>query len=329
VDGMVCDGAGNLYLNIPGDNKIEVYSASGSDLGTFAYTTFDATGLAFDSKGYLYATNPGNSTIEKFSPSGTDLGVLAGSGMNVPMAIAIGLSHQEVNTEFAAQAGAFVSLFGNGSDSASITLSRTGSFIGELFMSGTHYGLRGAFDSKGNYAGVVGKQRLPVDFQIDLQNSQSAMGNYWFSGSANGVTLAAIHATYANGQVPQESGKYTATLTLSGTLAGGPAGPGSAKLTVAKGGRAVIVGKLPDGRAFSASSRLVGSSGGKQFVIYQPLNYPSVTTRGAKGLLAGILNFEKVGSSDFEGTLIWIKPQQSKGAFPSAININLNVLGSQ
>jgi hypothetical protein len=99
-------------------------------------------------------------------------------------------------------------------------------------------------------------------------------------------------------------------------------------MTVGSTGAAAMAGKLPDGESFSISwvlNRLERS----EFSIKKPLSYPSATSKGAKGLLAGTLAFGTLpGSSDFSGTLTWTKPEQSKGDYQAAIDTTLNVIGS-
>ena len=91
----------------------------------------------------------------------------------------------------------------------------------------------------------------------------------------------------------------------------------------------VTTGKLPDGMSFSASGALVIGPGGSQFVINdQSLAYPSVSTRGTKGSLAGTLTFESLSGSGLDGSLTWTKPAQTKGDYPGAIDTTLNVIGS-
>ena len=114
-----------------------------------------------------------------------------------------------------------------------------------------------------------------------------------------------------------------------------PAGTGYATMTVSETGGAAIAGRLADGESFSTTGVLsTGPSAPPQFIISKSLAYPSVTTRGARGLLSGTLTFQSQLSqgagiiSDLNGTLEWTKPAQSRGAYPAAFDANLNVIGS-
>lgn len=129
------------------------------------------------------------------------------------------------------------------------------------------------------------------------------------------------------GNTPQ-AGRYTVLLTPAQSGPTIPQGTGYAMLTTSATGGVTMVGKLPDGEGISASGVLAGSAAGNQFLIYETLNYPSVTTKGAKGLLVGSVTFEKLSGSDFDGTLEWMKPQQTKGDYPAAIDTNVAAIGS-
>jgi hypothetical protein len=155
------------------------------------------------------------------------------------------------------------------------------------------------------------------------------VGDYFLTGSAGNVTFTASHAAYAKGVSLTGTGKYTVLLSATDSSNTVPQGTGYATMTVAKTGGVTMAGKLADGTAFSTSAVLLGGSAGNQCVIYDTLTYPSVTTKGAKGLLIGNLTFDSIpGSSDLNGTLEWVKPQQSKGAYQAAIDTSLNVIGS-
>ncbi len=124
--GVALDANGNVFVST-NDNRIEEFSPSGIDLGTFASTgvnlpmalAFDGagnlyvanfgganvqkftpagvgsvfasvirpTGLAFDAAGNLYVSNYGN-TIEEFSPTGASLGTFAHTGLINPTGLA-------------------------------------------------------------------------------------------------------------------------------------------------------------------------------------------------------------------------------------------------
>jgi len=125
-------------------------------------------------------------------------------------------------------------------------------------------------------------------------------------------------------------GKYTVLLSATATGATLPPGFGYATMSVYNKAGAIVAGKLPDGESFTASGYLLsGSAARTQFVIDQDLSYPSVRDHGSSGFLFGTLTFEtQTGASNFNGTLEWVKPQQTSGAYPAPIDTNLDVIGS-
>ena len=157
-----------------------------------------------------------------------------------------------------------------------------------------------------------------------VDGQTGAPGTYSITGTADGDAFTAWHAT------PVVKGdKFTVLLTASGASAAVPEGTGYATLTVETTGGVSMVGKLPDGESFSSAGILIGGSAGNQFLIDDKLSYPSVFTTGTHGSLIGALTFvNETGTSDFNGTLEWHKPRQTKGAYPAAFDTTLNVIGS-
>ena len=145
--------------------------------------------------------------------------------------------------------------------------------------------------------------------------------------TSDNCDVAFHHVAYGKGQAAIEAGKYTALLNATDTGMTVPQGTGYATLTVSKTGGATMAGKLADGTAFTAAGPLVGGTMGDQFVLNVPLPYRSVMTKGAKGLLAGALTFEPLTGSHLDGSVGWMKPEQTTGAFPAAIDTSLSVIG--
>lgn len=225
-------------------------------------------------------------------------------------------------------AGIFTGLVGNGNGDVVLTVSAKGTFTGKVTLSGGSYAIHGAFDANGNWTGSVGRPPVQIQLHIDL-NATGNLGEYLLSGTAGDESFDVTHAAYSTGEIAAETGDYTVLLTLSGSNPALPQGTGYATLKVTKTGAITMSGDLADGERFSTSGVVVGGTDADQFVVYVPLSYPSVVTRGDKGLLEGAVMFEKLtGTSDLSGTVEWTKPQQTKGAYPAAIDTNLNVIGS-
>jgi len=124
-------------------------------------------------------------------------------------------------------------------------------------------------------------------------------------------------------------GKYTVLLSSTDSSAAVPRGTGYATLTVSKKGGAILAGKLADGESFSYSGVVITGTAGDQLAVNASLNYPSATTPGSKGSLAGTLTFVPMpGVSDLSGILAWNKPPQTKGKYQAPIGTNLNIIGS-
>jgi uncharacterized repeat protein (TIGR03803 family)/T5SS/PEP-CTERM-associated repeat protein len=81
--------AGNLFVANYGNNTIEEYSSTGTDLGSFASSGLNCpVGVAFDTNGNLYVADDCNNTIEEYSSTGTDLGSFTSSGLSGPEGLA-------------------------------------------------------------------------------------------------------------------------------------------------------------------------------------------------------------------------------------------------
>jgi hypothetical protein len=122
------------------------------------------------------------------------------------------------------------------------------------------------------------------------------------------------------------------TLLLSATDPGPavPEGIGFGALTVGPHGGVIVAGRLPDGETFHGSGLLASGTAGVQLSASNALSYPSVQTVGTKGSLVWNLNFAAItGTSDFNGTVEWMKPAQKSGAYPAAIDTSLTVIGSR
>jgi hypothetical protein len=177
----------------------------------------------------------------------------------------------------------------------------------------TEYGSEVTFDN-------VGKVRLTKGSTLDFVESASQYNNDSTGLEADIVLLPAVSATTA--------GRYTVLLSATGTGAGVPRGTGYATMKVGRKGGVIMAGRLPDGKEFSTSGSLVSGTAGSQFMIYDTLRYRYLANEGEKGLLIGGVTFEKLGRSDFDGTLEWVKPEQKYGRYKEVIDTNLSVIGS-
>ena len=78
-----------LYVSNAGNNTIEKFSSSGTDLGVFASAHLSGPlGLAIDSSGNVYAANRNVDTITDYNSSGAYQGALPSNSLNAPIGLA-------------------------------------------------------------------------------------------------------------------------------------------------------------------------------------------------------------------------------------------------
>jgi hypothetical protein len=254
------------------------------------------------------------------------------SGTSYTLSDVTGTDTVNVSFTAAPYPGTYYGLFAGGTNSISVTVSAgkktKGKFTGKMYYGGVSHTLKGQFDSEG--AATAGS---PVAVSMQLGGGQDGTpGSYVVTGTvAGGGSATAYHTAYAKGKVIAEAGKTTVQLApaTSGTAGTSgttgttiPQGPGKATLTVSKTGTAHFAGKLPDGKAFSASATIVGGPLGDQCLIYSRINYPHATPAGTRGLLSGAITFP---SGVVTGPLLWVKPEQTKGAYLGAINTSVSI----
>ena len=228
---------------------------------------------------------------------------------------------------FGSQSGIFNGTLGT-EGYLTLTLGKTGSFTGKYMLSGVTQGIKGKFGADGKFVGVFGKGQTVVNIHLDLNALAGSPGDYLLSGTVGGTALNANHAAYAKGHALANIGRYTALLDATNPGSSIPPGTGYATLVVGKTGGVAIGGKLADGKAFTAASILIGGTAGNQCIWHAALAYPALSVKGSKGFLVGSVTFENLAGSDFDGAVQWVKPLQTKGPYPTAINTSLSVAGA-
>lgn len=154
---------------------------------------------------------------------------------------------------------------------------------------------------------------------------QSAGRNYTSPLSSN-FNIGFRVATLLGAVSP---GRYTFLLSSTNAPASADNVSGYGTMTIGTNARVVAAGKLPDGTPFVASGLLIDGSNGYEFDVAKALPYPSVLDPGSSGFLYGSLFFKQTANTDFNGTFKWIKPEQTRGGYPAAIDTDLTVVGSQ
>lgn len=90
--GIAFDAQGNLYVASSTSNIVEQFSASGADLGTFAFgdTGNDSfRGIAFDASGNLYVASSARHGVLRFPPAGGAAPESFASGLGLPWDLVI------------------------------------------------------------------------------------------------------------------------------------------------------------------------------------------------------------------------------------------------
>jgi hypothetical protein len=209
-------------------------------------------------------------------------------------------------------------------------LAPTGTFSATLALGQGRYAFKSMLESDGTFSGSITPPGLPpVQVSLALESATNGMAEITgtVSSGANAASFVAEREVFSTASISPQAGRYTAL--MSATSGGpAPAGCGYATLTVGKTGGVSLLGKLPDGDSVSSAGTLVAGAAGIQLLVYESLGCPSVAIRGARATLMGVLTFEKLPGSDFDGTLAWVKPQQTKGGFPAAVDTPLTVVGS-
>ena len=162
---------------------------------------------------------------------------------------------------------------------------------------------------------------------LAISGSNGANGAAGFAGFSKqtNINIVSLYGTWPD----LTAGRYTLLLSSTDTSGLVPQGMGYAAMTVSKTLGVILAGRLTDGESFSTSGFMTTGSTVNALVINTALNYPAVTTAGAKGSLAGTLTFTKnTGTSDLTGNLTWNKPPQSEGNYRGEFDTNLNTFGS-
>ena len=119
------------------------------------------------------------------------------------------------------------------------------------------------------------------------------------------------------GKTSATAGKHNIALAaIDPAIPGG----GFARASVAASGSITVNGKLPDGRAFSAASRLADNG---TFTIYTPIALTS-----PKGVLAGEFVTANLTATDVTGELEWNLPAQATGLHSAGVSTILTANGS-
>ena len=220
---------------------------------------------------------------------------------------------------------------GEARGTATLKLAKGGKFTGLVNVGGKSTPFKGTQAADGSIAATV-TPRGGASIIVALA-PVGANGDREYTGTVtrtdNGVTTV-FDATLLRLDkrpklAPSEyAGAYTMLIEPGDTPpSGSPGGSGYALVTVKPSGAASAKGVLADGTKFSHGLTAL-SEGRWPFFV-------SLYTTKPKGHLSGLLTFREVADvSDFDGTLDWKRPLQTKpGPFQTGFTVSRSAIGSR
>lgn len=209
-----------------------------------------------------------------------------------------------------------------GSGFFTFTLAGDGVFKGRLQIAGASHPLNGQFDAQGRASLAVARSSrtpLALDLNLDLMSGAEQVTGTLTDGPLRAEMLGDRFAVPGETRKSAFAGKYTLIISESDEEPAGATGDGFGAVTVDAAGMLRLSGALADGTAINQE---VALSPGGVWAIYVPLY-------GGKGSLSGWVAFHRQASSDFAGSLHWIKPPSAQDKlFPDGFTRKMSVLGS-
>lgn len=213
--------------------------------------------------------------------------------------------------------GGLIALSGQPVGAFKITLTNTGIFTASSARPALH--IKGTFQPTGQYLVDIAPKNGPaVSGTLSLAPNGSLTGVLLSSGATLTITAGLEPAYTARAPAP-EAGTYT-LLFASPEFSGSAGLAGYGELAVSKTGSVTLHGKLGDGSALTASSRVLANG---SIDLYSKL-YPGK----APGEIGGALVFSSQSQTDLTGTFDWIKPPQKSGLYAGGLNTAIAVIGS-
>ena len=195
------------------------------------------------------------------------------------------------------------------------------SFTAKFVLGGETFKVKGKFDADGKFTGTVTGQSgtsVTVNFVLSLVNDERAITGTITIGNQT-IELAAEQTKPFNKKTnpAPQAGKYTMLLPFDPQDADAPKANGYGLATVAPTGAIRFAGALPDGTRL-AQATVLSKSGEWPF-------YLSLYQKG--GSLAGLIQFQDLPGSDFDGQLHWTRPADADKEIPGFVT-TLAAVGS-
>ena len=232
-----------------------------------------------------------------------------------------------VKYDFAKIRGSYQGLFSSGSGDVglfTVSLTPGGGYAGDIAFADRRYPLSGTFSIDGTVNRVINAGPVTLDVSLSVSSAPPGISGAIDATTTDGSDSYSVETSVAGvfnaRTLPAGlAGRYTAIIPgLSGTDPTLPHAPGYATMIVTRSGDLRLAGRLGDGTAFTAGSRL--DADGQTWPLFVPLY-----TARARGSIAGMMTFENSPDSDCDGALEWIKPavtgSQSSGAFSAGANL--------
>jgi hypothetical protein len=96
-----------------------------------------------------------------------------------------------------------------------------------------------------------------------------------------------------------------------------PQGDGYGAVTVHPNGAVQLIGELGDGTPLSESGMLTQTGKWPFFALFDK----------TQGVLTGVLSFEETGTSDVDGTVVWLEPAST--GYPQGVDTTVDAIGSK
>jgi T5SS/PEP-CTERM-associated repeat protein len=203
-----------------------------------------------------------------------------------------------------------------------IQVSARHSFTAKFVLGGETFKVKGKFDADGKFTGTAtGKSgtSVTVSFVLSLVNDQRAIVGTITVGN-QAIALAAKQTKAFNKKTnpAPQAGKYTMLLPFDPQDTDAPKANGYGLVTVGPTGAIRFAGALPDGTRL-AQSTVLSSVG--EWPFYLPLYKKG-------GSLAGLIQFQDLPGSDFDGLLHWTRPADAEKEIPGFVT-TLPAVGSK
>ena len=295
-----------LITNAPGTGTIKA-SFTGTNLEVGRSYTVTATAKA----GFLFSNWSG--TISSNS-----------AALNFIMQSNMVLSANFMTNPFSAIKGGYNVLFyetnaaEQSSGFATLTLTDSGAYSGQVMINGGTFPVAGSFDLTGNSQATVTRAKtnaLTALLQLNLGSLDDKIAGTVSDGVWKSP-LSGYRSVF--NETTNKATNFVVSYTMAIPGGGDVGGDGYATLMIDAAGMIRMVGKLGEGTSISQSASV--SKDGR-WPLY-------VSLYAGTGSVLGWINFSNQPASVLGGSVNWIKPAQATTLYPTAFSETTTVVGS-